>query len=118
MSKITDEEWQRLSLDPFDTMTLLYAVDDVDELRVFLNDGEHRSPPRLRTELLQLHQLAMAVFNEGWRDKVGDLFDLAVDLDDQVSDMMTVLERIRETLSRLRAQYPEILAYGEDDDDG
>lgn len=49
----------------FDTTTLLRAVDAVDELRDDLNDGEDGSPPQLRTDLLKLHQLAMAVFNEG-----------------------------------------------------
>lgn len=36
-----------------------------DELRGDWNDGEDGSPLQLRTDLLKLHQLAMAVLNEG-----------------------------------------------------
>lgn len=62
---ITDEEWDGLTPEIFDTTTLLRAVNAVDELRGDLNDGEDGSPLQLRTDLLKLHQLAMAVFNEG-----------------------------------------------------
>jgi hypothetical protein len=45
-----------------------------------LNDNEDGGPPQLRTILLKLHQLAMAVFNEGSRSQVADLFEFAIDL--------------------------------------
>ena len=57
---ITDEEWEKLSPANFETHSLLRAVDAVDELRNDLNDGEYATPPQLRTDLLKLHQLAMA----------------------------------------------------------
>ena len=52
----------------------------------------------------------MAAFNEGLRSRVAELFDLAVDLQDQVDHLMTSLEQVQETLSRLTALYPESLS--------
>jgi predicted nucleic acid-binding Zn ribbon protein len=90
----------------------LLWFDAKEELRDDLNDGEDAAPPQLRTDLLKLHQLAMAVINEGSRSQVADLFELAGDLDEQVSYMMTKLEEIQDTLSRLTALYPDSLYYG------
>lgn len=108
---ITDEEWDELSPENFETAALLRAVDAVDELRGDLNDNEDGGPPQLRTDLLKLHQLAMSVFNEGSRSQVADLFEFAVDLEGQVLGMMTALEQVQDTLSRLTALYPESLSY-------
>ena len=63
VTRITDEEWDKLSPENFETHSLLRAVDGVHELRADLNDGGHATPPQLRTDLLQLHQLAMAVIS-------------------------------------------------------
>ena len=45
-----------------------------------LNDGEDGSPPQLRTDLLNLHPLAMAVVNRKARNQVAGLllFSLAL----------------------------------------
>jgi hypothetical protein len=104
---ITDEEWN--NLDNFDTLILLDAVDAVDELRGDFNNGERGEPPQLRTDLLQLHQLAMKVINEGSRSEVRDLFDLAIDLEMDVSCMMANLVKIQNTLSQLSDLCPESL---------
>ncbi|MBK7955695.1 MAG: hypothetical protein IPK02_18070 [Candidatus Accumulibacter sp.] len=64
-ARITGEEGDKLSPENFETHSLLRAVDAVDELRADLNDGEYVTPPQLRTDLLKLHRLAMAVINEG-----------------------------------------------------
>jgi hypothetical protein len=109
---ITDDEWDKLSPENFETHSLLRAVDAVDELRDDLNDDDYATPPQLRTDLLRLHQLAMAVVNEGSRSRVADLFELAGDLDEQVAYMMTKLEELQETLSRLTALYPDSLCHG------
>lgn len=90
----------------FDTVTLLHSVDAVDEMRGELNDGEDGSPPQLRDDLLKLHQLAMAVINQGSRSRVAELFDLAMELEFQVAGMTTALEQVHETLSQLTALYP------------
>ncbi len=64
-ARITDEEWDKLSPENFETHSLLRAVDAVD--------------------------------------------DLAADLDEQVSYMMTKPEEIQDTLSQLTAPYPDSL---------
>jgi hypothetical protein len=110
---ITDEEWEALGPESFDTTTLLRAVDAVDAMRDHLNDGEGGRPPQLRTDLLKLHQLAMAVINSGARSQVPALFELAATLDDDVSSLMESLEEIRDTLATLMDLYPESLGYGD-----
>jgi hypothetical protein len=79
------------------------------------NDGEYGAA-ELRTDLLKLHQLAMAVFNEGARSPVGALFELAGNLNDQVFGLMTSLEQVQKTLSQLTALYPESLSYADPGD--
>lgn len=88
-------------------MGLLRAVDAVDELRTYLNDQEHYSPPQIRTDLLKLHGLAMAVVNEGSRSQVAELFMLADDLGAQFYQMLEWLEAIKGTLDSLTALCPE-----------
>jgi hypothetical protein len=103
---MTDEELQQL-YENFETTELLSAVDAVDSLRDDLNDGEGCRPPELRTNLLKLHGLAMTVVNNGACSQASEMFDLAMDLDEQVSPMMADLEQIQETLTKLVALYPE-----------
>ena len=79
---MTEEEWQHL-YENFETTELLSAVDAVDCLRDDLNDGEGCRPPELRTNLLKLHELAMAVVNNGSRSQASKMFDLAMNLDDR-----------------------------------
>ena len=74
------------------------------------DDSDDGGPPQLRTDLLKLHQQSMAVFNEGSRSQVADLFEFAVDLEHQVHGLMTSLEQVQETLSRLTVLYPESLS--------
>lgn len=105
---MTDEEWQHL-YENFETTELLDAVDAVDSLRGDLNDGEYGRPAELRTNLLKLHELAMAVVNNGARSHASEMFDLAMDLDEQISHMMTNLEQVQDTLAKLVALYPESL---------
>lgn len=117
MATITNAEWDELNAASFETTELLRTVDAVDELRKDLNDGDDGSPPQLRTELLKLHQLAMAVFNGGVRSQVPELFDVAAELEDQVNELMTSLEQVQVTLSELTALYPESLSYADFDDE-
>lgn len=116
MATMTNEEWQHL-YENFETYALLDAVDAVDRLRDDLNDGDHGRPPELRINLLKLHGLAMAVVNQGAVSQAPEMFDLAMDLDEQVSQMITQLEHIQDTLSQLVALYPESLADADLDDD-
>lgn len=106
LAGMREEEYLRLYQN-FETRRLLDAVDAVDNLRDDLNDGEDGRPPELRSRLLKLHTLAMAVVNEGARSRAAALFELAADLDMQVSQMLTELESIQETLDALLALAPE-----------
>jgi len=103
MSTITDEEWDRLwQDDPFETARLLWLIDKVD----------WRGQGDLRTEILNLHRLAMDVFNEGRRDQVGKLFELAVDLEERVRDELGErFDPVKRVLADLTDLYPESLSY-------
>lgn len=103
---MTEEEYRRL-YQSFETRRLLDAVDAVDKLRDDFGDDEDGRPPELRTQLLRLHTLAMAVVNEGARSQAPKLFDLAVELELQVSQALTELESIQDTLSALVDFAPE-----------
>jgi hypothetical protein len=105
---ITDEVSDEPMPENFDTTAPLRAVDAVDEMRGDLNDGENGRPPHLRIDLLKLHQLAMAVIKRGARSQVAELFDLAIELEDQVLGLITSLEQVQETLSRSTALYPRV----------
>jgi hypothetical protein len=111
---MTEEEWQHL-YENFETTELLSAVDAVDCLRDDLNDGEGCRPPELRTNPLKLHELAMAVVNNGLRSQASKMFDLAMNLDEQVGHM-NELEQVQDTLAKLVALYPESLSYADLDD--
>jgi hypothetical protein len=82
-----------------------------------LSDDEDGCPPKRRDDLLMLQQLAMDVFNEGSRSKVGDLFNFAVELEFQVYEMTEILGQVQKTLSELAELYPESLSYGTDFDE-
>jgi hypothetical protein len=53
--------------------------------------------------------MAMAVVKNGACSHATEMFDLAMDLDEQVRNMMTNLEQIQDTLAKLVALYPESL---------
>ena len=55
----------------FETTDLLAAVDLLDEVRGVLGDGPGWEPPELRTNLLNLHQLAI----EDWQRRCPDEID-------------------------------------------
>jgi hypothetical protein len=105
---MTKAEWHTL-YNGFDTQSLLDAVDAIDELRDHLNDGEHNRPPEIRTNLLKLHTRAMDVVNSGHLEKAEAMFDMADDLDLQVFQMLTLLEKVEETLSLLLKFRPELV---------
>jgi uncharacterized protein (UPF0305 family) len=97
---MTDDEWQAL-FENFETQWLLDAIGDIDTLRSHLNEDKRYQPPKIRDKLFTLHQLAMAVVNEGSRSKVDELFDLATELEDTVFEMMEALTRLQNTLTKL-----------------
>ena len=114
MAKMTDDEWQKL-YENFETTWLLSAVDHLDAVRRHLADGDHWEPPEIRTDLLKLHQLAMDVVNNGWTSKAREFFDMAGDLEMQISEIIESLEFIQNVLFKLTALYPESLVYDDED---
>ncbi len=113
---MTDDEWQALQ-DGFDTRQLLDAVDDVDTLRSILAD-DGLQPPEFRTRLLKLHGLAMAVVNDESQHRAAEMFDLALELEDETADLLEAVTRLHDTLSTLTALRPDSLdGDGDDMDD-
>jgi hypothetical protein len=75
-----------------------------------LNDGDDGSQLQLHTDLLKLHQLAMDGFYRGAQQRlVPELFDLAVELEDQVLELMTSVEEAQDALEKLEPLYPHNL---------
>lgn len=103
---MTEEEWQKL-YENYETTWLLDAVGHVDNLRGHLGDGEHSRPPEIRTNLLNLHGLAMDVVNNGWDSQIGEMAELAVELEMQTLEMMESLDAVHQTLSKLTELLPE-----------
>lgn len=112
---LTDEESRRLSPDSYDTASLLRAVDAVDKLRSEFRDQGDAS---LRNDLLELHQLAMRVINNGERGQsVTELFDVLNGISDQVFEIAEAVEQIQEAIEPLAELYPESLDYNSLSDD-
>lgn len=105
---MTDAELNKLE-DNFETADLLRAVDEIDKMRGLLNDRDHFRPPEIRDSLLKLHTLGDRLINARAKGEAREFFDLAMELDDQVFDLMESLEVVRDFLTRLTDLYPESL---------
>ena len=108
MEKLTEEEWENIQ-ENFESTWLLDAVRQIGDVRGHLGDGENWEPPQIRTDLLKLHSMAMDVINSGWTNKIKDMFDMAIDLEMQVDEIIETMEAVQETLSKLTDLYPESL---------
>jgi hypothetical protein len=82
-------------------------------MRGHLNDREHHNPPGIRDDILKLHDLAMDVVNHGMKGRAPTLFDLAIEIEDQLSDLSEALENIQETIAKLTNLQPESLQCGD-----
>ncbi len=112
---MTEQEWHKL-YENFETTWLLDAVKHIDILRGHVADRDLIRPPQMRDDMLQLHQLAMDVVNNGWDDQLGKLAFLTVAFEDQALDMMLAIEAIHTVLSKLLTLLPEdAFAFEEDD---
>ncbi len=63
---------------------------------VLADDGQQ--PPEIRTSLLALHRLAMAVINDGSQHQAAEMSDLAIELEEEVADLLEAVTRLHETL--------------------
>jgi hypothetical protein len=106
-----DDETEHLEEDDepvdFETWDLLDAVDQIDAVRGHLNDQENYAPPEIRTQLLKLHQLAMHAVNYDAKGERRKMLDLALDLSDQVTDIIDHLEKVQQTLHALLDRFPD-----------
>ena len=119
MAKITAKEWR--VLDNMETTPLLDVVGVIDRLRSELADGDGLNPPQIRDDFLTLHQLGMQVRQRGGDRVAQEFFELATDLDMQISGLITALSEIQDTLTTVLDLYPESLSgpgAGDDDEEG
>jgi hypothetical protein len=96
--------------DGFDTTQILDAVDTIDEIRYRICD-----PEGVRDELLRLHGLAHALINGDYSnasEEDGPIWELADDLEDQISEWIDKLSSLAHLLDQLVLLMPE-----EDDED-
>src|SRR3546814_16478863 len=83
------------------------------KLRGHQNDREHHNPPKILNDSLKLHDLAMDVVNHGVKGRAPALFDLAIEIEDQLSDLSEALENIQEAIAKLTDLQPESLRWGD-----
>jgi hypothetical protein len=91
----------------YDSHVLLEAVALLDDVRPVISD-EGYNPPKIRTELLKLHGLVMAMKNTGTlspedRKRFSRIMALAGDLDLEISGCVENLEKINDMLGKLLA---------------
>ena len=55
----------------------------------------------------------MDVVNHGLTDHAQELFELAVDIEDQLCDLSEAQEKVRDTISKLTKLYPQSLQWGD-----
>ena len=108
MAKITAKEWR--VLDNMETTPLLDVVGVIDRLRSELADGDGLNPPQIRDDFLTLHQLGMQVRQRGGDRVAVEFFELANELDMRVSDLISALSEIQDTLTTVLDLYPESLS--------
>lgn len=109
MAVPTEEEMRRL-YDGFEPHDVLDPVDIFDKLQSDFQAPSSDDARDLRTDLLSLHGLAMAVINNGAAHKAQAMFDLANDVQDQIASMRESITKIENTLNRMLGLYPESLA--------
>lgn len=82
-------------------------------MRGHMNDREHHNPPEIRNDILKLHDLAMDVVNHGVTSRAQALFELATEIEDQLSDLSEALENIQKAIAKLTDLQPESLRWGD-----
>ena len=118
MAKITAKEWR--VLDNMETTPLLDVVGVIDRVRSELADSDGLNPPQIRDDFLTLHQLGMQVRQRGGDRVAEEFFELANELDMRVSDLISALSEIQDTLTTVLDLYPESLSgpgAGDDDEE-
>jgi hypothetical protein len=81
-----------------------------DELRGSFLGSSQDDAPELRSDMLKLHGLAMAVVNNGAAPKAQAMFDLANDVQAEIFSLKESIVKIEKTMNRLMDLYPESLS--------
>ena len=122
--KLTAEQ-QAEMYEEFETTRVLGAVDDVDAVRSIFSDdcsgakGFIPFPPEIREKLLKLHSIAMEVINGEFATGTDrGMFELAWDIEDEVSDAIESLEQIQKVLRDLTDLVPDEDGWEEDEGEG
>jgi AraC-like DNA-binding protein len=98
----------------FDTTQILTAIDIIDEIRYRICEPEH-----MRDELLNLHSMAHTIINGDWTmnaPKGLSIWETAQDLEMEISEFATKLDKITDMLRQLGELVPNE-EYDEDDDE-
>lgn len=102
--KLTEKKNQEL-YEKFETMRILRAVDELDKIRPIISDQFNPDgfpkPPELRNKLLKLHEKAHTVINEYDCDTDQGMFDLAWEIEEEISEAVEYLEAIRDVIDEL-----------------
>ncbi len=119
--KITEKKQNEL-YENFETRNILDAVTALDELRQIFsddctNDGIP-APPELRSKLFELHEKANRIINGEFRYKTDDgMFDLALDIEDEIDCAVEQLEQLQEVISKLTDLTPSDEDFEDDETD-
>ena len=120
--KLTERKNQEL-YENFDTMRILDGIDALDKVRTgisdqFNEDGFPR-PPEIRNLLLSLHEKAHEIINGEFQHNTDmGMFDLAWELEDELSGVIEKLEGILKVISDLTDLSPPLDEYEYGDTDG
>ncbi len=100
--KLTEED--REKLEPFETMSLLYAIDDLDEIRGELASDSIMEPP----QLMALHQAAFHVINEGGQfPEDQDMFGVTEEISHSLLTIIEKAEKIMALVDEFQDLLPE-----------
>lgn len=118
--KLSEKKNQEL-YKKFETMRLLRAVDALDRIRPIISDQFNPDgfpkPPDLRDKLLELHEKAHKIINMYNCDTDSGMFDLAWEIEEEISEVEDHLNEIRKTIDDLINLTPSDEDEFDDDDD-
>jgi len=64
-------------------------------------------------DIFKMHDLAMDAVNHGVTSRAQALFELAIEIEDQLLNISEALEKIQDTIGKLTDLYPESLQWSD-----
>lgn len=101
--KITKEDRIKF-YEEFDTHEILYAIDNLDEIRDHISDSGIR-PPQIRDDLLKLHTIAFDLQQGG--PITEDLYNLTEEISSTIYSVIEAAEKVQETVDELQRLLPD-----------